>query len=178
VHADGGRVEVRLSSKRRALRGHSDDVALDDRTLHAMGIERMIRYQREQDVELAEVIAIYRSSTLGERRPIDDEAIVGDMIRHASLVVTARDDRTLVGIARTLTDFSYVGYLADLAVAKNYQRSGIGIGLIRETRRHMGPRSSVVLLAAPAATEYYPHLGFAKVDSAWVLAAGNPLLER
>jgi transketolase C-terminal domain/subunit len=80
---------------------------------------------------LAEVIDLYRDSTLGERRPIDDEAIVAHMLRHANLVVTAWDGKVMVGIARTLTDFSYVGYLADLAVRGSYQNCGKGSELIR-----------------------------------------------
>lgn len=37
--------------------------------------------------------------------------------RHdADITVTAWDGEMLVGIARTLTDFSYAAYLADLAV--------------------------------------------------------------
>ena len=56
------------------------------------------------------------------------------MLRHANLVVTAWHVQTLVGLARTLTDFVYVGYLADLAVHAGYQRRGIGTGLIARTR--------------------------------------------
>jgi hypothetical protein len=70
-----------------------------------------LEYRNGNDLILADVIDLYRDSTLGERRPIDDEGIVADMIRHANLVVTAWDGQTMVGIARTLTDFSYVGYL-------------------------------------------------------------------
>lgn len=128
-----------------------------------------IGYREGNDLDLDEVLELYRASTLGERRPIDDRAIFADMLRHANLVMTARDGAQLVGIARTLTDFSYVGYLADLAVHRDYQRQGIGVRLIEETRRRMGPRSMLVLLAAPAAREYYQHIGFARHDSAWVL---------
>jgi len=33
------------------------------------------------------------------------------MIRHANLVVTAWEGELLMGVARTLTDFTYVKYL-------------------------------------------------------------------
>jgi predicted N-acetyltransferase YhbS len=128
-----------------------------------------IEYRNGNDLVLAEVIDLYRDSTLGERRPIDDEGIVADMLRHANLVVTAWDGQTMVGIARTLTDFSYVGYLADLAVRASYQKRGIGTELIKRTRDLMGKRSMLVLLAAPKAVEYYPKVGFTKHESAWVL---------
>ena len=68
-----------------------------------------IQYRYGKDLDLAEVIDLYRESTLGERRPIDDRQIMSEMLTHANLVITAWDGGLLVGIARTLTDFSYVG---------------------------------------------------------------------
>ena len=106
-------------------------------------------YRYGNDLDLDQVIELYHAATLGERRPVDDRQIMADMIRHANLVVTAWDGALLVGMARTLTDFSYVGYLADLAVRQAFQRQGIGVGLIRKTREKLGPRSMLVLLAAP-----------------------------
>ena len=133
-----------------------------------------ITFRYGNDLDLDQVIELYHASTLGERRPVDDRKIMADMIRHANLVVTAWDGERLVGIARTLTDFSYVGYLADLAVPETYQRRGIGVELIKRTRDKLGPRSMLVLLAAPKAVEYYPKIGFTKHDSAWILPAAQP----
>ena len=126
-------------------------------------------------LDLDAVIELYRASTLGERRPIDDRAAMAAMLNHANLVVTAWDGPQLVGIARTLTDFAFVGYLSDLAVRDTHQRHGIGTELIRRTREKMGPRSTIVLLAAPKAVDYYPRIGFTQHGSAWVLKAGEPL---
>ena len=56
-----------------------------------------------------------------------------------------------------------------------YQKLGIGRELIARTRAEMGPRSMIVLLAAPAAVDYYPKLGFTRHGSAWVLRANEPL---
>jgi predicted N-acetyltransferase YhbS len=135
----------------------------------------VITYRVGNDLDLDRVLDLYRASTLGERRPIDDRAILADMIRHANLVVTAWEGDLLVGISRSLTDFSYVAYLADLAVRDTHQKLGVGRELIACTRAQMGPRSMIVLLAAPAAVDYYPKLGFTKHGSAWVLRAGEEL---
>lgn len=137
-----------------------------------------IKYRFGNDLNLDQVVELYRASTLGERRPIDDREIMANMLRHANLVVTAWDEELLVGIARTLTDFSYVGYLADLAVRESHQRQGIGVELIRKTRERLGPRSTLVLLSAPRAVGYYPKIGFSKHDSAWTLRADEPLTRR
>jgi len=135
-----------------------------------------IDYRQGNDLVLADVVDLYRDSTLAERRPMDDEAIVADMFRHANLVITAWDGQRMVGIARTLTDFSYVGYLADLAVRVSYQNRGIGTALIQQTRERMGDRSMLVLLAAPKAVDYYAKLGFRKHESAWVLGKAESLV--
>jgi predicted N-acetyltransferase YhbS len=136
---------------------------------------RTITYRRGNDLPLDEVIDLYLASTLGARRPMDDRAIAADMIRHANLVITAWDGDLLVGISRSLTDFSYVAYLADLAVRESHQRRGIGKEMIRLTQEAMGPRSSIILLAAPAAVDYYPRIGFTHHSSAWILQAGETL---
>ena len=133
-----------------------------------------IEFRFGNDLDLDQVIDLYNASTLGERRPVDDRRIMSDMLSHANLVVTAWEGALLIGIARTLTDFSYVGYLADLAVRASHQRQGIGIELIERTRQKMGPRSMLVLLAAPKAVEYYPNIGFTKHESAWTLRANQP----
>jgi predicted N-acetyltransferase YhbS len=134
----------------------------------------MIDYRYGNDLDLEQVIELYQESTLGQRRPVDDRQIVADMIRHTNLMVTAWDGDLLVGISRTLTDFSYVGYLSDLAVRQSHQRRGIGIEMIQKTRERMGPRSMLVLLSAPQAVEYYPRIGFSQHNSAWLLRATDP----
>jgi predicted N-acetyltransferase YhbS len=134
-----------------------------------------MEYRYGNELDLAQVRELYDASTLGERRPVDDPAILRGMLDHANLVVTAWDGALLVGISRTLTDFLYVGYLADLAVRQSHQRRGIGVELVRRTRERMGPRSMLVLLAAPLAVDYYPKLGFRRHDSAWLLRASEPL---
>jgi GNAT superfamily N-acetyltransferase len=74
----------------------------------------------------------------------------------------------LVGIARSISDFSYATYLSDIAVSKSYQRTGIGRALIEATRQE-APAAKIILLSAPAAVDYYPHIGFTRHNSAWVL---------
>jgi predicted N-acetyltransferase YhbS len=78
-----------------------------------------------------------------------------------------------VGISRALSDFSYVTYLSDLAVRVSHQRTGIGKELIRRTQQAGGPRAMVILLAAPAAAEYYGHIGFTHHPRAWMLRPGE-----
>lgn len=128
-----------------------------------------IRYSSDEVISVEQAIELYRASTLGERRPIDRPDIFAGMLANASLTITAWDGDRLVGISRTLTDFTYVAYLADLAVHADYQRQGIGKQLIELTRQRLGPECMLVLLAAPKANDYYPQLGFEHNPRAWVL---------
>jgi GNAT superfamily N-acetyltransferase len=128
----------------------------------------MISYRTGNDLDLDTVINLYRASTLGLRRPVDDRSRMQQMLRNANLVITAWDADLLVGISRSLTDFSYATYLADLAVRESHQRRGIGKELIRLTQQASAP-ASIILLAAPAAEQYYPHIGFAHHPQAWIL---------
>jgi GNAT superfamily N-acetyltransferase len=91
------------------------------------------------------------------------------MLRHATLILTARIDGRLVGVSRALTDFAYCTYLSDLAIDEAFQRQGIGRELIRRTHEASGPDTMLILLAAPAAREYYPHIGMTPHDSCWTL---------
>lgn len=136
----------------------------------------MITYRTGNNLDLDQVIELYRASTLGERRPVDERERMGEMLRNANLVVTAWDGDLLVGISRSLSDFAYVTYLSDLAVRVSHQNQGIGKELIRITQRESGPGAYIVLLAAPKAVAYYPKIGFAQHPSAWLLRAGEQVV--
>ena len=134
----------------------------------------MITYRLGNELDLEQVIDLYRASTLGERRPAEDRERMAAMLRNANLVVTAWDGDLLVGISRSLSDFAYVTYLSDLAVRVSHQHQGIGRELMRVTQRE-GGAAYIVLLAAPKAVDYYPRVGFTRHDSAWMLRPDEPL---
>jgi predicted N-acetyltransferase YhbS len=134
----------------------------------------VIEYEVGNDLDVDEVIELYRASTLGERRPVEDRDRMSAMIREANLVITAWDGKQLVGISRALSDFSFVTYLSDLAVRQSHQRVGIGRELIRRTQTLSGPKTLLVLLSAPAAETYYPHVGFTHHPQAWVRKPSQP----
>jgi ribosomal protein S18 acetylase RimI-like enzyme len=134
----------------------------------------MIAYRTGNQLNLESVIELYRASTLGERRPVHDTTRMEMMLREANLVVSAWEGELLVGLARSLSDFSYCTYLSDLAVHVAYQRQGIGRELIRRTRA-AGGSAMVILLAAPKAVDYYPRLGFEHHPQAWILRPEDEL---
>ena len=128
-----------------------------------------IDYKINALVSAAEFIDLLQRSTLGERRPIDDRACMEGMLANSSLTVTAWDGAQLVGIARSVTDFHYACYLSDLAVCRSYQKTGVGRRLQALTQEQLGPRCTLILLAAPAANDYYGHIGYSNNPRCWVL---------
>lgn len=129
----------------------------------------MITYKDDAIISPEQAIDLYTRSTLGERRPINNPSTFSDMLANANLIISAWDGDKLIGISRSLTDFSYVTYLADLAVDASYQRQGVGKRLIEETQLRLGPDCMIVLLAAPKANTYYEHIGFEHNPRAWTL---------
>jgi ribosomal protein S18 acetylase RimI-like enzyme len=124
-----------------------------------------IEYQPEASLDAQELAGVFIRS--GINRPVDDLARLQQMIDKADLLVTARDGGKLVGVARSLTDFCFACYLSDLAVDKDYQRQGIGKELVRRTRAAISDSTVLLLIAAPAAADYYGKIGFEKMDRAW-----------
>jgi GNAT superfamily N-acetyltransferase len=132
----------------------------------------VITYRTGNDLDLDEFIDVYRNCSLGPRRPVDDRERMRKMLATANLVVTAWDGDRMVGVARSVTDFCYCTYLSDLAVRESHQRLGIGKELIRRTQDEGGLETRLILLAAPAAVDYYPHIGFEQHHSCWMLPPG------
>lgn len=126
-------------------------------------------YATEPGLDPDEFIdAIARSGL--KNRPVRDSHRIQRMIDGADIMLTARDgERTLVGIARSMTDHSFCCYLSDLAVDKAWQGRGIGRALIARTRTEAGPEAKLILLSAPGAMSYYAHIGMDKPDSAFVI---------
>lgn len=134
-----------------------------------------IRYETSRVISETEFVDLLRRSTLGARRPVDDQHCIRAMLQHANLLCTAWDDGKLVGVARSVTDFEFCCYLSDLAVDESYQKKGIGRELIQITQSKLGRKAKIILLAAPAAETYYPKIGFDAHRSAWILPATKSL---
>ncbi|HTJ93320.1 MAG TPA: GNAT family N-acetyltransferase [Pararobbsia sp.] len=134
-----------------------------------------ITYERDRKITREQFVDLLVRSTLGERRPIDDDACIDAMLANANLTITAWDGDRLVGVARSVTDFAYCCYLSDLAVDAGLQRSGVGRELIRRTQAALGSKAKLILLSAPKAVEYYPRVGFTRHEHAYMINAKDPL---
>jgi len=127
-----------------------------------------IIYASEKNLDVAEFIEVLKNSKLGERRPIGDEQRISSMCNNANLIITARLNGKLVGVARSITDFVYCTYLSDLAVDVEFQKQGIGKRLIEETKKTT-PQAKLILLSAPDAVDFYPRIGMTKHNHCYFL---------
>ncbi|MCM3412136.1 GNAT family N-acetyltransferase [Metabacillus litoralis] len=120
-------------------------------------------YKVHDKISAAELSQVFKAS--GIRRPVDDLDRLQKMIEQADVIITARTDNQVIGVARVITDFSYCCYLSDLAVDKDHQKAGIGKNLIKLLQEEIGEEVSLLLLSAPEAMEYYPKIGFTSFDN-------------
>lgn len=132
-----------------------------------------VEYFHDRAITPAQFVDVLRRSTLAERRPVADSERIADMLRHANLLCTAWEGGVLVGVSRSLTDFSYCCYLSDLAVDVACQKKGIGRRLVELTQSRLHRQCKIILLAAPKAEGYYPKIGFRHFHSAWILSRAS-----
>ena len=126
-----------------------------------------ITYRNDIMPDTDKIIDVYNSS--GINRPTTDKERIEKMYSNSNLILTAWDNDKLVGISRSLTDFCFCCYLSDLAVRKDYQKSGVGQKLIQLTKEKIGEQTSLILLSAPTAMEYYPKVGMQKIDNGFII---------
>jgi ribosomal protein S18 acetylase RimI-like enzyme len=126
-----------------------------------------IIYRTDAPVTTAQVIDVFRSS--GINRPVEDPERISQMLRYGNLTITAWQGDQLVGIARSLTDFCFCCYLSDLAVRREFQRQGVGKKLIDLTKERVGEKTTLLLLAAPVAKDYYPKIGLEQHHDCFVI---------
>lgn len=87
-------------------------------------------------------------------------------IESSSFSVVAEDDDTVVGFARAMSDEAFAVYIADILVAPDRQRQGIGRSLARAILDHypLDRFHHQVLIAERGAEGFYRRLGMSPVN--------------
>lgn len=130
-------------------------------------VDGLVSYRIDHTPEPSEISDLYADA--GLKRPINDLPRLKKMYSNSNLIISAWSLDSLVGIARSVTDFSYCCYLSDLAVKKAFQRKGVGKKLIELTKEAVGPQAMLLLLSAPNAMDYYLRLKFEIVKNGFIL---------
>ena len=126
-------------------------------------------YRSNVKIPADEFIDLLQRSTLAQRRPVNEKDRIQKMLDHGNVIITAWYKNTLVGVSRALSDFSFCCYLSDLAVDEEFQKRGIGKTLIDETHKAAGLHTMLILLAAPAAAQYYPKIGMERFNDCFII---------
>lgn len=126
-----------------------------------------LNYRINSHPHTMDIIDLYTSA--GLKRPVDDAERITKMYANSNLIVSVYHEDKLVGVARSVTDFSYCCYLSDLAVREEYKKLGIGKRLIELTQEKLGDEVTLILLSAPVAMEYYPKVGFDKIENGFII---------
>ncbi len=127
----------------------------------------MLSYQVESGFDLEEMLALYKAS--GINRPTDNKSRMATILASANLLVTARQEGKLVGLARCMTDKAWVVYICDLLVDTSLQHQGIGKELLRQVQLITGPEVQQLLHSAESAMAYYPKVGYQLCHNAFVV---------
>ena len=125
----------------------------------------MITLSNEIRPSAEAIAALYASAKL--YRPVNDLDRIRRIYDGSPLIVTAWDDRSLVGILRGWTDGAFDGYVCDLAVDPRSQKTGIGKKLLDYVIA-INPEIQWVLRASRVAKDYYEHVGWQKVENGWL----------
>ena len=126
-----------------------------------------IKYSFDKRPSVDQIIELYDSA--GLPRPTNDKERIQKMFESSNLIVTAWDNDLLIGVSRSITDWVWSCYLADLAIHPDYKKGGIGKKLVQLTKDKLGDESMILLLSVPTAMEYYPKIGMTKEDRAFTI---------
>lgn len=118
-----------------------------------------ITYQQELTLTAADYISVLSRTTMRDKRPLANTERIQGMLDGANFIVTARESDTIIGVARCITDFAWIAYCAELAVAETHQGVGVGQKLIEVAKALLGPQIGLSLLAEPEAEGFYRRIG-------------------
>ncbi len=106
-----------------------------------------VTYSSDERLSSSEYISFLRTTNLGTMYPKKNfENRIMRLLANAEVTITARDDKTLVGVCLGITDHSYFLFLTDLGVSRNYERRGIGRSLVTKAHESAGGAEDITVV--------------------------------
>jgi GNAT superfamily N-acetyltransferase len=122
---------------------------------------------RRADVarDFVEIVHLYRAH--GWTHASDPARLRVAIERSSLSIVAVEDGDRVVGFARAMSDEAFAVYIADVLVAPDRQRRGIGRALVQAILDHYPPQRfhHQVLVAERGAEGFYRHLGLVPVGT-------------
>ena len=129
----------------------------------------MVEYADDEIVPIKELVALYES--VGWLLYAADPDALARAVDRSSLVVTARDDDQLIGLARCLTDEVSVLLLQEVLVRPEHQRARIGTELVGRCLAAHPSIGRVIANSAgePFQTDFATSVGFVPLTTGLLL---------
>lgn len=121
----------------------------------------MIIFSDRQDIDPAQLVALYRQAPWANTRTPDDAR---DMLTHTDVAITAWDGSRLVALGRVLTDFVYRASIWDVIVDEAYQGQDIGTQIIQRILEHPDLKRVELFWLCTRSPEFYEKLGFSSKE--------------
>lgn len=127
-------------------------------------------YKEGKTLDIDQIIYLYKDAKWTNY--VNDVEKLQRAINNSRLVITAWDDKKLVGLIRTVGDGESITYIQDLLVLESYQRKGIGKTLINKVKKLTKDIRMTVLLTdeCEKSRKFYESLGFSSCDQGQTVA--------
>lgn len=127
-----------------------------------------VEYSFDDQLTQTEVIELYETNAWSSAKK--PRALM-DALNNSHSVVTARVDSKLVGLANAISDGHLVVYYPHMLVHPEYQRLGIGTGIMKRLIKKYSNFHQQQLTADGYAVAFYESLGFersGKTEPMWI----------
>ena len=124
-----------------------------------------IVYAAEPTLSVDDYVSVLAETTMRTKRPLQNRQRVREMLGGANLIVTARRDGEILGLARCISDGAWICYCAELAVKESAQGLGVGAAIIGKLNQLLGPRIGLALFSEPEALGFYEKVGLTRLDN-------------
>lgn len=132
-----------------------------------------IHFSDTRDLPLDELVTLYRANKWSSADKPDK---LHQALLASHSLVTAWDGSTLVGLGNALSDGCLVVYYPHLLVLPEYQRCGIGTGLMKRLLARYHGFHQHMLVADSLACDFYRKCGFeraGKTEAMWIYAGDD-----
>lgn len=132
-------------------------------------MKKDITYKTNEKLQTDNIVELFYNSGYLPLKDMSNLKRIEKMFNNANLVVSAWDGRSLIGISRSLCDFSYACYLSDICVHKQYRNLNIGRKLIEITKEEAGKECKLILHSNTKALDFYEKIGMTKISDAYTI---------
>jgi len=127
-----------------------------------------IQFKDTREIEQDSIIALYKANHWSSAEKPD---LLYQGLMNSHSLISAWDHDKLVGLGNAISDGFLVVYYPHLLVLPNYQRRGIGSGIIQRLISRYASFHQQILIADSTALYFYKKCGFqraGKTEPMWI----------